>query len=165
MSNFKTDPRAMFDYLARSYVEHQNLIRFADTKANIVLALSGVILSLFFNFFIARGNASMLQAMIVLVPFVLAGFFAFLALYPRIGKKTQAKSLLYYRDAEQLKPAEWLKLFEEDRAKYIAEDYLNSIKSLAKIVEKKFIYLRHSYIFFLIAILIKVAIEFSAWLG
>ena len=160
----KTDLRLMGDYLSRSYTENQNLIRFADTKANIVLALSGVILSLFFNFFVSKGTTSMYQIVAVLVPFVLAGFFAFLSLYPRVGKKTKARSLLYYRDATDLNTKDSLKFFEEDRQKEIAEDYLNNIKALAGIVEKKFNYLRYAYIFFLLAILIKLIVEFSIWL-
>ncbi|MEK6871777.1 MAG: hypothetical protein AABX16_02640 [Nanoarchaeota archaeon] len=96
----KTESRLVSDYLSRSYSELQNMIRHADTKANIILVLIGVILSLFFNFFVSKNILPLWQIMIVLILFFISGFYALIALYPRTAQKNGKFSLLYYIDTQ-----------------------------------------------------------------
>ncbi|NCO11558.1 hypothetical protein CO038_00385 [Candidatus Pacearchaeota archaeon CG_4_9_14_0_2_um_filter_39_13] len=157
------DVRPLSEYLGRSYSENQNLIRLADTKANIIIALIGVILSLFFSFLNNFGELPMNLLIITLLPFIASGYFAFLTLYPRGAKASGKQSLLYYKDAMSMdvdKTASKMKNFDfED----ITKDYLANIKALSRIVNAKFRNLRISYSLFAIAILVKLIVEGYSW--
>jgi len=157
------DVRPLSEYLGRSYSENQNLIRLADTRANIIIALIGVILSLFFSFLNNFGELPMNLLIITLLPFIASGYFAFLTLYPRGAKASGKQSLLYYKDAMSMdvdKTASKMKNFDfED----ITKDYLANIKALSRIVNAKFRNLRISYSLFAIAILVKLIVEGYSW--
>lgn len=159
------DMRPLSEYLGRSYTESQALIRLADTKANIIIALIGVILSLFFNFFTKIGTISMMMVIITLIPFIASGYFAFLTLYPRGAKSSGKNSLLYYKDAMSLDVTKTGKKLMNYNYQEITEDYLANIKALSKIANSKFRNLRISYSLFAIAILVKLAVEGYAWLA
>ncbi len=160
----KTDTKLLSDYLSRSIAENQNLIRLIDTKANIIIALIGVILSLFFNIFISRGIINIMQIYLVLIPFIVSGLFAFLSLYPRIGKQS-GDSLLSFHGADKASTEQWTRRFEGDYNKGIIEDYINNIKAVSNIIRRKISYLRLSYIFLAIAVLIKVIFELIIWIS
>ena len=68
----KTEPRLVGNYLGSSYSELQNLIRAADTKANILIAIIGAILSLFFSFIMTENTAPLWQVIIVLSLFFIS---------------------------------------------------------------------------------------------
>ena len=160
----KTDPKLLGDYVARSYAEAQNLIRLADTKANIVITLVGIIFSLFFNFFISKDKVSAMTASLVLIPFIISGYFAFSAIFPRTGKSTKSNSLLYYKDANNISTDKWISLFEKGYDKQILQDYIKNTQVLAKIIERKFRFLRWAYIFLAVGLFVKLIVEFSAGL-
>ena len=157
------DVRPLSEYLGRSYSENQNLIRLADTKANIVIALIGVILSIFFSFLNNFGELPMNLLIITLIPFIASGYFAFLTLYPRGAKASGKQSLLYYKDAMSMDVAKTRKKMMDFDYKDIAEDYLINIKALSRIVHSKFRNLRISYSLFVIAILVKLIVEGYSW--
>lgn len=160
----KTDPRYVGGYLTNNYSQLQNIINRADTKANIVLGLIGVILSLFFNFFISQNLLPMWQIVIILTLFFVSGFFAFLTLYPRTGKETKTFSLAYYKEAMKIDQKKIVDLFiKTDAEEKITEDLINNIKELSKIIDTKFRKLKISYIFLGIAILVKVFFELYNW--
>ena len=160
----KTEPRLVGNYLGGSYAELQNLIRAADTKANILIALIGVILSIFFNFVISKDLLPKWQVMIVIILFFISGAFAFFTLYPRVSKKTERPSLIYYKDAINIKTNETLSSFIKNNAEEaILEDYINNIKSLSLILNKKFQNLRIAYILFGLAIIIKIINQIYYW--
>ena len=156
----KTDLRLLGDYVARSYAESQNLIRLADSKANIAIALLGIIFSLFFNFFVSKGKISGVMIAVVLIPFIIAGYFAFSAIFPRAGKTTTSNSLLYYKDANNITSKKWVELFEKGYAKQIVEDYVKNTQALSKILDRKFKHLRYAYIFLAVGLLVKLTVEF-----
>lgn len=161
----KTDINLLQRYLASNFSELQRTIQIADTKANIVIVLIGVILSLFFNFFISKNLISSFEAMIVLGVLFIAGGFALATLYPRIAKKSGKFSMIYFREVMDIDVKKTMKEFEQkDYQEKILEDYLNNIKIISSIVDKKFKKLRLAYIFLGIGILIKVFFEFSTWL-
>ncbi len=159
----KTDMKLLSDYLTIAYSENQNLIRLADTKANIVLVLIGVILSLFFNFFRSFATFSMPLIIIVIVPFLVSGYFAFLTLYPRAMRASGRNSLLYFKDTLSIDANKLLTKMKRWNNDDVISDYLNNTKSLAVIIEQKFKYLRYSYTFLAIAVLVKLVIEGYAW--
>src|SRR3989338_3438242 len=87
----KTEVNLLQRSLASSIAELQRTIQMADTKANIILVLIGVILSLFFNFFVFKDIIPIWQVMTVLILFSIAGAFSLSTLYPRISKKLKKK--------------------------------------------------------------------------
>lgn len=160
----KTDPRFVGQYLSNNYSQLQNIISRADAKANIVLGLIGVILSLFFNFFVTKELIPMWQIIVVLTLFFISGFFAFLTLYPRTGKKTNNFSLTYYKDAINIDTKKITTLFmKTDVEEIITEDLINNIKELSKIIDSKFNKLKFSYIFLALGMLVKVIFETYNW--
>lgn len=160
----KTESRLVGNYLGGSYAELQNLIRAADTKANILIAIIGAILSLFFSFIITKNTAPVWQVISVLALFFISGGFALSTLYPRISKKSGKFSLIYYKDAININTKEATKDFiNKNQEEKIIEDYINSIKSLSLIVNKKFIKLRIAYIIFGLAVILKIIFELYLW--
>lgn len=160
----KTEPRFVGQYLTNNYSQLQNIINSADNKANIVLGLIGIILSLFFNFFVTRESIIMWQVIVVLALFFISGFFAFLTLYPRTGKKTNNFSLTYYKEAINIDTKKTTALFmKTDVEEKIIEDLVNNIKALSNIIDSKFKKLKFSYIFLAIGILVKVIFESYNW--
>jgi hypothetical protein len=159
----KTDFKLVGDYVARSYAESQNLIRLADSKANIVIALLGVVFSLFFNFFVSKGVVSGFLIVVVIVPFVISGYFAFSAIFPRMGKSTKSNSLLFYSAANNIDSKKWMELFEKGYDRQIVEDYVQNTQALSMILERKFKHLRYAYVFLGVGLLVKLIVEF--WAG
>ncbi|MEK6800661.1 MAG: Pycsar system effector family protein [Nanoarchaeota archaeon] len=159
----KTDTKILSDYLSRALAQQQELIRLADTKASVVLTLIGVILSLFFNYFISKNSVSIIPIILIISLFVISGLFSFIAIYPRKGNSNEKNSLLYYGSAKNIQKNFLSPLIKNEEEKIIS-DYVENVKSIAGIVEKKFNFLRYSYIFLAIAILIKIIVEFSSWI-
>lgn len=159
----KTDTKLLSDYLSRSIAENQNLVRLIDTKANIIIVLIGVILSLFFNTFISKGLINIMQIYLILIPFLVSGFFAFLSIYPRTGKQNK-DSLLSFYGAGKTSTEQWVKRFEGDYGKAIMQDYVDNIKAVSNIIKRKISYIRLSYIFLALAIIIKVIFELIIWI-
>jgi len=160
----KTDPRLVGQYLTNNYSQLQNIISRADAKANIVLGLIGVILSLFFNFFITQSLLPMWQVSVILILFFISGFFAFSTLYPRTSKKTGKFSLTYFKDTIGIDTKKTTLLFTKTNAEEeIIVDLINNIKELSKIIDDKFKSLKLSYIFLAIAVLVKVIFELYHW--
>ncbi len=161
----KTEIGLLTRYLASNFSELQRTIQIADAKANIVIVLIGVIISLFFNFFISKNVIGGFEAMIILSVLFISGGFAISTLYPRIAKKSGKFSMIYFKDVADIDVKKTMKEFEQkDYQDKIVEDYLNNIKILSSIVDKKFIKLRLAYIFLGLGIITKVFFEFSAWL-
>ena len=155
----KTESKLVSDYLSKSYSELQNMIRLADTKANIIVVLIGVVLSLFFNFFVSKNLIPLWQIAIVLLLFFISGFYALVTLYPRLPKKVENPSLLYYMGAIESSPKIVSKFIDQNYEKEIVQDYIMNIQSVSKIIDVKFRKLRLSYIFFGLAIILKVVFE------
>lgn len=159
----KTDPKLVSDYLSRTLTDKMRLITLLDRKANIMIVLIGVVLSLFFNTFFLNKTVNMWQALIIITPFIISGYFSFLTLYPRTRRTEGEKSLANYRIAKDANVNEWVKMFDKDSEKIIIEDYVANIKALSQIINSKIKVLKLSYTFLAIAILVKIAIEFPIY--
>lgn len=149
------------DYLGNVYSESQNIIRMADTKANIILVLIGVILSIFFNILIKTQESITWTVYIILIPFIISGFFAFITLIPRKTKTNKSDSIIYFKEIQNANLQKIKKSIENQD--YIINDYLSNIQQIGKIIDKKFTYLRYSYIFFALAVMIKLIVELILW--
>jgi hypothetical protein len=161
----KTDAQLLQRHLSSSISELQRTIQMADTKANIVLVLIGVILSLFFNFFVSKNILPSWQIMTTIGLFFISGAFAISTLYPRVTKKSGKSSTVYYKDMIDMDPQRTARNFtQKNMEETIMEDYLASLQALSIIVDKKFMKLRLSYIFFSLGVILKVVFETAAWL-
>src|SRR3989338_3045901 len=162
----KTEVNLLQRSLASSIAELQRTIQMADTKANIILVLIGVIISLFFNFFVSKDIIPVWQVMTVLILFSIAGAFSLSTLYPRISKKSGKFSIQYYKDIMDMNIQKTMKDFSQKSCdESLIEDYLHSLKALSNIVNKKFSKLRIAYIFFALAVITKIIFESSFWLS
>ena len=114
MKKERTEPRALGLYLGSNYAQIQGLIKQADTKANIIIALIGAMLSLFFNIFMSEVNRLLLWQIIIIIGLMtLAGGFAISVIYPRVAKPTGKFSMTYFKDAKNVDVNKWSKkLFE-----------------------------------------------------
>jgi len=102
----------------------------------------------------------MWQISIILTLFFISGSFALLTLYPRVSKKSGNFSLIYFKDAINVKTGDITKYFvDKNSEEMIIKDYINNIKIVSGIVDKKFNKLRLSYIFFALAIFSKIFFE------
>lgn len=164
-SNSRTEPRVLSTYLSSNYSQLQGLIKHADTKANIMIALIGGLLSVFFNFFVSESNKlEMWQIIIVIGLLLISGLFSILTLYPRTPKSSGNFSLIYFKDAQNVDVDKWAKKFiKSDQEETITKDSINNIKNVSKILDKKFATLRISYILFGISILLKIIFDVMVW--
>jgi hypothetical protein len=151
------------DYLIATLQHQQGLIEFSDQKANILLGLIGIILSVFIKDLMGDILNSW-QLVILIIPFIVAGYSAFLALLPRssTNKGLSSKfSLFYYGSASQIEPSKTSKTLMSVSNQDVYDDYTNTIKALATLNQRKFRYIRLAYIAFAIGIMAKVYMSFT----
>jgi hypothetical protein len=164
--DFRTEPRVLATYLSSNYSQLQGLIKHADTKANIMIALIGGILSVFFNFFMSESNDLPLWQIITILGLLLiSGAFSIATLYPRTSRATGNFSLIYFKDAQSVDIDKWTKKFlKSDQEEAITKDMITNIKNISSIVDRKFLNLRFSYILFGLSILIKIIFDLITFL-
>ena len=165
MKKERTEPRALGIYLGSNYNQLQGLIKQADTKANIIIALIGALLSTLFTFFMSKSNLLPLwQTIIIITLMFFAGGFAVSVLFPRIAKPTGKFSATYFKDAQNIDVDKWSKKFlESDQEELIVKDLMNNIKAISGILDKKFKKLRIAYSLFGLSILIKIIFDVALW--
>ena len=167
MKKERTDPKALAAYLGGNYAQLQGMIKQADTKANIVIALIGALVSMFFNVFISETNQlAGWQVATILGLLLFSGGYAVSVLYPRTAKPTGKFSLTYFKDAQNVDVAKWSKKFlEEDQEKLITKDMMNNIKAISMILDTKFKRLRMAYMLFGLAIVVKTLFDLILFLS
>jgi hypothetical protein len=144
-------------YLSDALNHKQELINLADTKANILIGLIGVILALFFQFVVVDISTLTLSfsLLFVLVPFLIAGLLSLIVIFPRTSKEKQNTPLGLGMIDE--------KVFIENAStlpmEIIAQDYKDVINILSRVADRKFFYLRLAYLFFVIGAGAKTLIE------
>ncbi len=165
--NSRTDPKALATYLGSNYSQMQAMIRQADTKANILIALIGALTSMFFNLLSSDSyTLPIWQTITILSLMLLSGAYAVSVLYPRTAKASGKFSMTYFKDAQNVDVAKWSKrFFEEDQEVTITRDVMTNIKVLSMILDRKFTKLRTAYMLFGISILLKTIFDGLAWLG
>lgn len=166
-SNSTTEPRVLATYLSSNYSQLQGLIKHADTKANIMIALIGGILSIFFNFFMSESNKlPTWQIIIVLGLLLISGTFAIITLYPRTPKASGNFSLIYFKDAQEVDVDKWTRKFlKSNQEETITKDLIVNIKNISKILDRKFTTLRISYMLFGFSILTKIIFDLIIWIS
>jgi len=161
----RTDPKTLEGYLSNNYRELQALIRQADAKANILIAVISAILSIFFNFLMSQSNQlSLWQIITVITLLFISGALALSVLYPQTAKPTKKFSLTYFKDAQNVDVDQWTKkILNSNQEEIITKDMIHNIKSVAIILDKKFTKLRIAYILFGLAIILKTIFDALLW--
>ncbi|MBS3903248.1 MAG: hypothetical protein KGZ30_02615 [Anaplasmataceae bacterium] len=151
------------DYLIATVQHQQGLIEFSDQKANILLGLIGIILSVFIKDLMG-GIINSWQLVLLIAPFIVAGYSAFLALLPRSSTSSSFSSklsLFYYGSASRIESSKISKALMEASVQDVYGDYTNTIKALAILNERKFRYIRLAYLAFVVGVLAKVYMSFT----
>ena len=156
------DNKLASDYLRTAFADKQRIIALADGKANILLGIIGIILSIFFGLLGSDKSNFNLNVMLILIPFVISGACAIFTVIPRTPKPSNMASLLYFKDTAKLdkKSIDYVAKFEPEK---IYEDYITNMKVLSTIIEKKLRYLRYSYFFLALGVILKLVFEFMQW--
>lgn len=166
-------PRSSVDYLLRT--QHQNsvlLVQVADQKANILIGLAAVVLTIILTRY-ELDQIPLALAVFALSLLTAAGV-SLLTLLPRLGGQKSVldsahKRVLNFNSAASLPKAEYLGtmaiILETDDSVYFHQ--ASELHEISRILHKKYHYLKISYLIVAIGILITgllfiLSIDFSA---
>ena len=152
-----------------SYRVHQDLVGLADSKANIMISVNGLIISITLAALAPRIGGLpflVLPVSILLVGCVLALVYAVLAARPRVSNQPLTLDDIKRNDANILFFGNFVNLSEEDfvdgmKDLMMTPDhlYINMVRDLyglGQVLKKKFNLLRISYTIFMFALIIGV---------
>ena len=154
-----------------SYRVHMDLSSLADTKANIMISINGLIISIILAAVgpnIARAALLLLPASVLLLGCSVALVFAVLAARPRINARPLTLEMLEETDANILFFGNYVNMPEDDFVegmKGLMKDtdrlYVNMVRDLyglGRVLQKKFQLLRISYNVFMVALILSVVL-------
>lgn len=153
------------NYLKTSFAHNQELIKLADSKANIVLGLISFLIPLIFgiNVYSTYGKESTKESIILLnvfafISIILLGISFILAIsviYARLNNSKNGNKL-FYKNIESMKFNEYQAFVRKLTDDIIFGEYTQEIHEIAKINKKKYYFYNYSVIFLLsgIAVLI-----------
>ena len=147
------------DYLISAFRDKQTLVDLADRKANIIIGLIGIILSLFFNVVVQDLSYISIQLAIVILPFIISGFFAFLVFFPRLPRPKEKFSFINFASVAKSTPetiSKWVEEITEDR---VSQDIAENLQILSRTLILKFTYLKIAYVFLALAVTSKILYE------
>ena len=166
----KTD--RSFDTMFRVTINnHTRLSDIADSKANILLSVNAIIISICLSTLIpkldAPSNAHLIWPSFILLGFnVISIIFAILSTRPKITKENfslldvqnRKVNILFFGNFNRLKleefiPAMW-ELYEDK--KYLYETLVKDLYFLGKVLDRKYRLLSITYIIFMIGIIVSV---------
>ena len=145
-----------------SYRTHLDLTSLADTKANIMISINGLILSIILASIAPKIDSNswlLIPTVIVLVNCMLAIIFAVLAARPRVNSsvidldevRENTTNLLFFGNYTSLSEDEYLEgmvvLLKNTNNLYF--NMMRDIYGMGRVLTKKFAYLRKSYAFFM----------------
>ena len=154
-----------------SYRVHQDLVGIADSKANIMISVNGLIISIILATITPRIGATPLLALptsILLIGCVVALVYAVLAARPRVSNVPMTLDDLAQNKANILFFGNFVNLSEEQfvegmRDLMMSQDllYVNMVRDLyglGQVLKKKFRLLRISYTVFMVALVVGVGL-------
>lgn len=146
-------------YLTTAFEDKQRVIHLLDQKANILIGIIGIAISLFFTLFVSDGWEVSLQVFFVLGPLIISGFFAFLTIFPRVPEEAKKGSLLYFKGTQIDTTDEIVQKVSDPDSDYMHRDFIENTKILSQIIERKIVFLHISYVFLAIGLAIKTVSE------
>ena len=126
-----------------------SIIQFADTKASILLGISGVMLSIIVGFGDAKDNWVLIIGLVFLV---LSSVSSLLVIRPRDSSK-QYKTLTFYQGivANYKSAGEYLIKLQGLQEQNILEDLSKNIFNLSEVLTKKYSFVKLSWFFLLLS--------------
>ncbi|HPI40892.1 MAG TPA: DUF5706 domain-containing protein [Pseudobdellovibrionaceae bacterium] len=122
----------------------QNLIKFADTKVNVLLIISGVTTTFVISNFSKISETSILGQIslaLFIISFIVFTIFALMTISPRSDKhtgKSVAKTIYFKHIAERVEVKDFIEDYSKLDEKNFQADLLYQIFENSKIAEKKF---------------------------
>lgn len=165
-----TRKRGVETMFRSAYRAHLDLTALADTKANIMISINGLILSIIIASIAPKIDSNawlVVPTVIMLVGCVIAIIYAVLAARPRLSPSEgltleeamrEDANLLFFGNASQLSEEEFLQGLEwvlTDRDA-VYRSMMRDLYGMARVLTKKFMLLRTSYTVFMIGIAVSV---------
>lgn len=146
------ESRSSVDYLLRTQQQNNvHLIQIADQKANILISLTAIVLTLILTRY--ELTQMPLSLMVLAAGLVLSALIAMITLFPRSVRKSRNSgsldpNLLSYVDASRLSPESYCSqmalMLNDDGELYF--QLTRDLHNQARILNRKYFYLRASYI-------------------
>ena len=166
-----------------TYRTQINLIRIADNKANMILGINAMIISVLIGMIGSRmmfsdesinGNLLMIMPVVlIMLTSLFTALFAIRAAQPHIIKPKEAKleenkkmSLLFFENIWDLTTDDYINKMENllDSSQDIYQNMIIDIHNQAKVLHRKYKLLRTAYIIFMFGYIISILSFLILWL-
>ena len=166
-----------------TYRTQINLIRIADNKANMILGINAMIISILIVIISSRvvlsgpslnGNLTLIiPVVLIMLTALFAALFAIRAAQPRLLTLKEAEpdfnkktSKLFFENIHKLSIDDYIKQMESliNSPKDIYENMIIDIHNQAKVLHRKYSLLRTAYIIFLIGYIVSILSFLFLWL-
>jgi hypothetical protein len=160
-----------------SYSQHVDLSSLADNKANIMISINGIIISIVIASISPKIDANpwlLLPTSVVLVTCVISLIYAILAARPRVSSqvftlddiRNNRANLLFFGNFVRMPQEQYIESMTElllnvDRLYY---HMMRDLYSLGKVLARKFALLRYSYTFFMYGITVGIGLFIMVYL-
>lgn len=160
-----------------SYSQHVDLSSLADNKANIMISINGIIISIVIASISPKIDANpwlLLPTSVVLITCVLSLIYAILAARPRVSSQTftlddirnNRANLLFFGNFVRMPQETYIECMTElllnvDRLYY---HMMRDLYALGKVLSRKFELLRYSYTFFMYGITVGIGLFILVYL-
>lgn len=154
-----------------NYNNHIQLSELADGKANMLISINGLIISLLIALISPRldtANWVMLPVLILLVGCLTSLAFAIIASRPRLSQtpvtleqvRNNKGSILFFGIFTKLSLADFEQGMHEllDNTQILYDNMIRDIYSMGNVLRKKYYYLQFAYLVFLITLVIAVGV-------
>ncbi len=160
-----------------SYHTHVDMSSLADSKANIMISINGIIVSILLASITPKLEANpwlLLPTSVLLIGCVTAMVYAVLAARPRVSStpltldlvRRENKNILFFGNFVSLSEADFLEgmgdLMREPERLY--DNMVRDIYSLGKVLQRKFALLRISYTIFMISLVVSIVLYLIVYL-
>jgi hypothetical protein len=165
----KNNARAIQTFFRNSYRSHNSLSALADRKANIMVRLNSLLISLllvFFSEIVERNVTAMAAAGILLLTCLVSLVFAALAARPDVTQqpikdspKAARQSIFFFGNFIQLEMPRYEEIMSEvlGQTPMIYRNMVRDLYYLGKVLDKKFKQLKLSYNIFILGFLLAVS--------
>ncbi|NMH27592.1 Pycsar system effector family protein [Flavobacterium silvaticum] len=151
---------------------HTQLSQIADSKANILLSVNAIIISISLSTLIPKldspGNAHLVMPTFLMVLFsVVSIIFAILSTRPKVHRykydrkdiEKRSVNLLFFGNFNEIPMKEYISAMEEmlEDADYLHQALIKDLYLLGKVLDRKYKLLRITYNIFMIGIIVSVA--------
>lgn len=160
-----------------SYRTHVDMSSLADSKANIMISINGIIISILLASISPKLEANpwlLVPTTVLLVSCVTAMVYAVLAARPRVSStpltlevvRRENRNILFFGNFVTLSEADFLEgmgdLMREPEQLY--DNMVRDIYSLGKVLQRKFALLRISYTVFMIGLVVSIVLYLIVYL-